>query len=48
MESPLLTFLSEILDDEDHKLVVKMIYEGKSDEEIIEKIIDFKKTKTND
>ena len=48
MESPLITFLSKLLEDDDNKLIIKMIYEGKSDEEIIEKLISYKKVKSDD
>jgi hypothetical protein len=48
MERPLISFLSKLLEDDDYKVIIKMIYDGKSDEEIIEKLIGYKKAKSDD
>ena len=48
MESPLISFISKLLEDDNYKLIIRMIYEGKSDEEIIEKLIGYTREETDD
>ena len=47
-EDPLLKFFNNLLENEDEKNILKMIFKGYSEEEILEKLINYSSDEESD